>query len=89
LANDQIDTGETYQALQQATATATGFLVELSFTLTQERRIVLDEARTIIDLVAELYGSVDDQLDFFISTNDLSGDEFTELPAGREVVYYL
>ncbi len=85
---DIVDTGETYQQLQQSTALSAGFLVELSFTLAQERRIVLGRARTIIDLVAELYGEIDTQLDFFIDTNDLSGDEILELPAGREVVYY-
>lgn len=84
-----IDTGGAYQQLQEAVAVTAGFLVEISFSLKQERRIVLDRARTIIDLVAELYGSIDDQLDFFISSNDLSGSEILELPRGREIVYYI
>jgi len=84
-----IDTGEAYQQLQEAVALAAGFLVEISFSLKQERSIVLDRPRTIIDLVAELYGSVDDQLDFLINTNNLSGSEILELPAGREIVYYV
>ena len=50
---------------------------------------MLGHNRTIIDLVAELYGSVDDQLDFLISSNDLTGDEILELPKGREIVYYI
>lgn len=82
------DTGESYQKLQEAVTLTAGYLVEISFTLKQERRIVLDRARTIIDLSAELYGSVDDKLDFMISTNDLTGDEILELPRGREIVYY-
>ena len=86
--DELVDTGETYLAMQNSTALAVGFLVELSFTLAQERRITLDRPRTLIDLVAELYGDVDSQLDFFIDTNDLSGDEIIELPAGREIVYY-
>lgn len=85
----QIDTGGAYQQLQEAVALTAGFLVFISFSLKQEKRIVLDRARTIIDLVAELYGSVDDQLDFFISTNALTGSEILELPAGREVAYYV
>lgn len=84
-----VDTGEAYQALETSVALAAGFLVETSFTLTEERRIVLGRARTFVDLVAEVYGELDDRFDFFIATNKLSGDEIIELPIGREVVYYL
>jgi len=86
---EEVDTGEAYQRLQEAVALTAGFLVEISFSLKQERRIVLDRNRTIIDLAAELYGSVDDQLDFLISSNALTGSEILELPRGREIVYYL
>jgi len=85
----EIDTGSAYQQLLEAVALTAGFLVEISFSLKQERRIVLNRNRTIVDLVAELYGSIDDQLDFFINSNDLSGDEIKELPKGREIVYYI
>jgi hypothetical protein len=84
-----IDTGAAYQQLQEAAALAAGFLVEISFSLKQERRIVLDRARTIIDLSAELYGDIDSQLDFLITSNDLTGSEILELPKGREIVYYV
>ena len=84
-----IDSGSAYQQLQNAVALTAGFLVEISFTLKQERRIVLDRSRTIVDLAAELYGSIDDQLDFLIDSNDLSGLEILELPKGREIVYYV
>lgn len=86
---DETDTGETYQQLQEAVALAAGFLVEISFSLKQERQIVLDRARTIIDLCAELYGTVDDQLDFLINTNNLTGSEILELPVGRRIFYYV
>lgn len=86
---NEIDTGEAYQKLLASVTTTAGFLVELSFSLKQERRIVLDRARTVIDLTAELYGEVDEQFDFFITSNNLSGDEYFELPAGREIVYYV
>ena len=85
----EIDAGSAYQQLQEAVALTAGFLVEISFTLKQERRLILDRNRTIIDLVAELYGSIDDQLDFFITSNDLSGSEILELPIGREILYYV
>ncbi len=83
-----IDIGSGYQALQSASALLAGYLVQLSFSLRQERRIVLDRNRTIIDLAAELYGSVDDRLDFLIQTNSLTGSEILELPAGRAILYY-
>lgn len=85
----EIDTGSAYQQLQEAVALTAGFLVFISFSLKQERRLVLDRSRTVIDLVAELYGTIDDQLDFFITSNSLSGSEILEIPAGREVVYYV
>jgi prophage DNA circulation protein len=85
---EQIDTGEGYQLLQETVALAVGFLVEISFSLVAERAVVLDRPRSIIELAAELYGSVDDRLDFLISTNKLSGSEIIELPRGRRVVYY-
>ena len=84
-----VDTGEAYQALQEATAITIGFLTQISFSLKQERTIVLDRPRTIIDLAAELYGSIDDKLDFLINTNMLTGSEILELPAGRSIKYYV
>ena len=85
----EIDTGEAYQQLQEAVALAAGFLVQISFSLKQERRIVLDRARSIVDLVAGLYGEVDTQLDFLINSNSLTGSEILELPKGREIVYFI
>lgn len=84
-----VDTGGAYQQLQSAVALCAGYLIEISFTLKQERSVFLDRDRTIIDLAAELYGSVDDKLDFLISTNNLSGDEHIEIKRGREIVYYV
>jgi len=86
---EQIDQGEAYQKLQGSVAIAAGFLVQISFTLKQERIVVLDRNRSIIDTVAELYGDVDNYLDFFINSNDLTGSEILELPKGRSIVYYV
>ncbi len=84
----QVDTGAAYQALQEALALAFGYLISVSFSLAAERRIVLDRPRTIVDLAAELYGSVDDKLDFLITSNNLSGAQILELSAGQSIVYY-
>ena len=87
---DTVDTGEAYQALQDAVAVAAGSLVEISFTLKQERRITLDKEHTFVELCGELYGDVsDDSLNFFIDSNDLSGSEIIEIPRGRSIVYYI
>ena len=84
----EVDTGAAYQALHEAASLTAGYLIEVSFSLVPERSIVLDRPRTIIDLAAELYGSVDDRLDLLIQSNELSGSEILEVPAGRTIVYY-
>ena len=83
------DTGDMYAELLTTVLLTVGFLVQLSFSLSTEKRIVLVRPRSMIELVAELYGEVDDKLDFFINSNDLSGSEILELPRGREIVYYV
>lgn len=82
------DTGQAYQGMVDTVLLTAGYLVQVSFTLKQERRIKLDRARTIIDLTAELYGTVDADIDLLISSNNLTGSEILELPRGREIVYY-
>lgn len=83
-----IDSGETYQKVLEVVSLAAGYLVDQSFDLKQERSVVLDRNRTIVDLVAELYGDIDQSLDFFINSNKLTGSEILEIPRGRQVVYY-
>jgi len=87
--NDLIDTGEGYQDLQSIYALAIGNLTNLVFSSLQERSIILDRDRTIIDFAAEYYGKVDDVLDFIITSNNLVGNEILELPKGREMLYYV
>jgi hypothetical protein len=84
-----VDTGESYQALQAAAALAAGYLIQISSTLIPERRLTLDRARSIIDVCAQVYGTVDNKIDFLIESNDFSGDEIIELPAGTVVKYYV
>jgi len=86
----EIDTGEAYQQLIEAVSVAAGFLVEISFSLKQEKRFFLVRNRNFIELTFELYGNTDDStLNFFIDTNALTGSEILELPIGREIVYYV
>ena len=85
---NQIDTGESYQALQKLVALAVGYLIQVSFTLKQEKRLVLARDRNIVELAGELYGEIDEKLDFLINTNNLSGSQILELKAGTSIVYY-
>jgi len=87
--NDLIDTGETYQKLQQASAITAGRLIQISFTTNQARSIVLTEPRTILTFASEFYGQIDPVLDFIITSNNLTGAEILEIPKGREMVYYV
>lgn len=83
-----IDTGGGYAALQKAVALTAGFLIQISFSLKPERAIVLDRARTFVDLSAELYGAdYENGFDFLIVENDLTGMEILELPRGKRIVY--
>lgn len=85
----QVDTGEAYQALHNAVALTTGFLIQVSFQLVPERAVVLDRPRTIVDLAAELYGDTPDAwLDLLINSNNLTGSEILELPRLKRIVYY-
>lgn len=85
---DQVDSGASWQATQQAVATAAGALIDLSFGLQRARIYVSDRPRNIVELSFELYGEVDPRLDELINNNNLSGDEIIMIPKGREVIYY-
>ena len=84
-----LDTGEAYAALERSWSLTAGFLVQLSFSARQERIIILGEPRNFVELCGELYGVLDAAFDFFILTNDLTGDEIYELPRGRRIRYYV
>ena len=83
-----IDSGEVYQKVLDAVTIGAAFLVEISFSLKQERSLVLDVARTPLQLETQLYGTLDENLDFLISSNDLVGGELLSVPVGQTVVYY-
>lgn len=84
---DIIDVGNSYAIIKEIITKTVSRLVELSFTLKQERFLILDRNRTPLDLVAELYGDLS-QLDFFIFSNKLNGDKILEIEKGEQVVYY-
>ncbi len=86
---DLLDSDASSFNLNNAAAAVAGFLVRISFSARQERIIVLGSPHSIIELCGELYGIIDNALDFFDMTNDLTGDEIIELPRGRRIKYYV
>jgi len=87
---NKIDTGSLYSALQENITVTLQYLVTISFSLQTERTLILTKPRSIIDLIAELYkDEVDTYIDFFLQSNNLTGSEILELPAGKKIVYYL
>jgi hypothetical protein len=85
--------------IKNITSLTAGQLVQLSFSLKQERVIFLQNEETLIPLVHKLYGGkIDDNLDdnieiskidFFIQTNNLEPGEIVIMDAGREIKYYV
>jgi prophage DNA circulation protein len=82
---------QSYTIAAKMTASAAQLLLTTSFDLKVERRFRLDRPRSAIDIAAVEYdglGEADSNLDLFIRSNNLSGDEIYMLPAGTEVVIY-
>lgn len=78
---------ETAQSLRQALTTAIALQVEAGFSRQVERVIILDRDVTPLDFVYSVYGSID-RIEEWVAQNELSGDEFFVIRAGREVKYY-
>ena len=84
-----VDDPDSYRALQDTVALTIGNIITTSFTLSRRFEITLDRDRNIVELETELYGTVDQNMDFMIDSNNLVGKELIIIPKGREVVYYV
>ena len=70
--------------------TSVQLVLNASFALPLQRAITLGRDRQVIELCAELYGSVDSEtIDRFIMENNLDIDEIALMPMGKEVSYYV
>ena len=87
--NSFVDTNtDTYFLLYDLVQKSVQFILNSAFNLPMQRTIVLDRDRQIIELSAELYGSVD-YIDSIIFDNKLTADEIVVLPMGREITYFV
>lgn len=82
------ETAGGYSAMQEVVRLAVSHIINHSFTLKTRRIVTLDRERQILELLAELYGTVDDHIDEFIRDNNLNINEIALLPQGREIAYY-
>jgi hypothetical protein len=79
-----------YDPLEGITSSVIRSALDLSFALPSERIKILDNESTLLEQCYELYGNIDDAtLDYFILTNQLTGDNLLLMPRGSEVVYYV
>ena len=85
-----IDDADAADALQKAIDASVFLLIQSSFSLPTQVTITTKTTRGLLELCAELYGTVqDDTLDIFLRSNNFSSAEILEIPSGREVVYYV
>ena len=87
------------QGIKDIISKTAGNLLQLAFSLKQERIIFLDNETNMIPLCFKLYGGkIEDEivegtgkskLDFLIETNELTGAELITIPKGREIRYYV
>lgn len=84
-----VDVGETYNNMQMVVSHTVRYLIEVSFGLPMERRVVLQDDRQVLELLPTLGLSIESDLDFFIQSNRLTSDTIEIIPAGTEVLYYV
>jgi len=83
---------QSYYKIMALMSQALKLLVATSFNLKTEKRFTLDRDRSPIEITITEYGSFgenDENLDLFIRSNSLHGDQIELIPAGTEVVIYV
>ncbi len=70
--------------------TTLNYIEQELLNLPLERKIILETDRNYIELCAELYGSIDEEvLEKFVSDNDITGEYIFSIPKGTEIIYYV
>jgi len=86
--NQYFSQGSSFSVAYNSIGLTVAYLLRSSFDLSIEKRFRLLKNRAPIEITITEYGDVE-EFDFFIDTNQLSGDDILVLPAGREVVVYI
>ena len=83
---------QTFSDASLLIAFISAYLLKISLDLKIEKRFRLEKDRSPIEITITEYGDLgdnDNNLDLFISSNNLKANEILLLPSGREVVVYV
>jgi prophage DNA circulation protein len=81
------DDFSTYQQIQELVNLTAGYLLELSFTLQQQKTFVCDKNYALPVIANKLYGSINFE-QRIIADNNLQGDELFFVNKGKQIIYY-
>jgi prophage DNA circulation protein len=82
------DDFSTYQQIQELVNLTAGYLLELSFTLQQQKTFICDKDYALPVIANRLYGSIDFE-QRIIADNNLQGDELFFVSKGKQIIYYV
>ncbi len=77
-----------YQQIQELVNLTAGYLLQLSFTLQQQKTFVCDKDYALPVIANKLYGSIDFE-QRIIADNNLQGDELFFVSKGKQIIYYV
>ena len=84
-----VENEASYLALLEVEKKSIALILNTAFSLKNRRIIKLDRDRQLIELVHELYGDIDSNLDEFIVDNKLNFNSIAIIPMGTEISYYV
>jgi prophage DNA circulation protein len=82
------DDFSSYQKTQELVNLTAGYLLELSFTLQQQKTFICDKDYALPVIANKLYGSIDFE-QRIIADNNLQGDELFFVNKGKQIIYYV
>lgn len=84
-----VDTGSSYQQLQNQTAITASLIIDLSLSLKSQRSFILDRDMALIDFTYQYWGTTDNTaIEEAIKLNGFDNSEIFTIPRGRLVKYY-
>ncbi len=82
------DDFSSYQQIQELVNLTAGYLLQLSFTLQQQKTFICDKDYALPVIANKLYGSIDFE-QRIIADNNLQGDELFFVSKGKQIIYYV